>query len=129
MSSTVFASPFMQLSFVCVVEILALLTFRPFSRNYVKLVNCAERPSCFCNAVSTLHDLPLSPTQTDCFNYIKILLRLNTTHLYVCGTYAFSPVCAYIVSGSFPVAAAAAPPPPSSALLLSLSLCSKMSLF
>lgn len=36
--------------------------------------------------------------QTDCFNYIKILLRLNSTHLYVCGTYAFSPVCAYIVS-------------------------------
>ncbi|XP_018619231.1 semaphorin-4B [Scleropages formosus] len=34
--------------------------------------------------------------QTDCFNYIKILLRLNSTHLYVCGTYAFSPVCAYI---------------------------------
>uniref|UniRef100_A0A673MU26 Semaphorin-4B-like n=1 Tax=Sinocyclocheilus rhinocerous TaxID=307959 RepID=A0A673MU26_9TELE len=35
--------------------------------------------------------------QTDCFNYIKILLRLNSTHLYVCGTYAFSPICAYIV--------------------------------
>uniref|UniRef100_A0A672PRQ0 Semaphorin 4B n=1 Tax=Sinocyclocheilus grahami TaxID=75366 RepID=A0A672PRQ0_SINGR len=34
--------------------------------------------------------------QTDCFNYIKILLRLNSTHLYVCGTYAFSPICAYI---------------------------------
>uniref|UniRef100_A0A3P9D6A3 Sema domain-containing protein n=1 Tax=Maylandia zebra TaxID=106582 RepID=A0A3P9D6A3_9CICH len=36
--------------------------------------------------------------QTDCFNYIKILLRMNSTHLYVCGTYAFSPICAYIVS-------------------------------
>ncbi|CAG02364.1 unnamed protein product [Tetraodon nigroviridis] len=36
--------------------------------------------------------------ETDCFNYIKILLRLNSTHLYVCGTFAFSPVCAYIVS-------------------------------
>uniref|UniRef100_A0A4W4GID4 Sema domain-containing protein n=1 Tax=Electrophorus electricus TaxID=8005 RepID=A0A4W4GID4_ELEEL len=36
---------------------------------------------------------------TDCFNYIKILLRINSTHLYVCGTYAFSPICAYIVSG------------------------------
>uniref|UniRef100_A0A8C9Z3I1 Semaphorin-4B n=1 Tax=Sander lucioperca TaxID=283035 RepID=A0A8C9Z3I1_SANLU len=31
--------------------------------------------------------------ETDCFNYIKILLRLNGTHLYVCGTYAFSPIC------------------------------------
>lgn len=38
--------------------------------------------------------------QTDCFNYIKILLRMNSTHLYVCGTYAFSPTCAYIVSVS-----------------------------
>lgn len=36
--------------------------------------------------------------QTDCFNYIKILLRMNSTQLYVCGTYAFSPLCAYIVS-------------------------------
>ncbi|XP_072322000.1 sema domain, immunoglobulin domain (Ig), transmembrane domain (TM) and short cytoplasmic domain, (semaphorin) 4Ba [Eucyclogobius newberryi] len=39
--------------------------------------------------------------QTDCFNYIKILLRLNSTHLYVCGTYAFSPICAYINTTSF----------------------------
>ncbi|TRY95412.1 hypothetical protein DNTS_000416 [Danionella cerebrum] len=34
--------------------------------------------------------------QTDCFNYIKILLRLNSTHMFACGTYAFSPVCSYI---------------------------------
>lgn len=39
--------------------------------------------------------------QIDCFNYIKILLRVNSTHLYVCGTYAFSPICAYIVSTVF----------------------------
>ncbi|XP_030620987.1 semaphorin-4B-like [Chanos chanos] len=39
--------------------------------------------------------------QTDCFNYIKVLLRLNSTHLYVCGTYAFSPACAYINTPSF----------------------------
>ncbi|XP_076847232.1 sema domain, immunoglobulin domain (Ig), transmembrane domain (TM) and short cytoplasmic domain, (semaphorin) 4Ba isoform X2 [Brachyhypopomus gauderio] len=38
---------------------------------------------------------------TDCFNYIKILLRVNTTHLYVCGTYAFSPICAYISTANF----------------------------
>ena len=42
--------------------------------------------------------LHLFPIQTDCFNYIKILLRLNSTHLYVCGTFAFSPLCTYIVS-------------------------------
>ncbi|XP_029944283.1 semaphorin-4B [Salarias fasciatus] len=39
--------------------------------------------------------------ETDCFNYIKILLRLNSTHLYVCGTFAFSPVCAYINTSTF----------------------------
>uniref|UniRef100_A0A4W5NF92 Sema domain-containing protein n=1 Tax=Hucho hucho TaxID=62062 RepID=A0A4W5NF92_9TELE len=48
------------------------------------------------NALSS----PVSLMQTDCFNYIKILLRVNSTHLYVCGTYAFSPICAYIVSVS-----------------------------
>ncbi|KAJ8344076.1 hypothetical protein SKAU_G00314050 [Synaphobranchus kaupii] len=37
--------------------------------------------------------------QTDCFNYVKILLRLNGTHLYVCGTYAFSPHLRLHLSG------------------------------
>lgn len=40
----------------------------------------------------------LSPLQRDCHNYIKMLLQLNSTHLYTCGTCAFSPACAYIVS-------------------------------
>ncbi|XP_023697725.1 semaphorin-4B-like [Paramormyrops kingsleyae] len=39
--------------------------------------------------------------QTDCFNYIKILLRFNSTHLYMCGTYAFSPLCVYINTSNF----------------------------
>nr|XP_034986343.1 semaphorin-4B [Zootoca vivipara] len=34
--------------------------------------------------------------QRDCHNYIKILLQLNSTHLYTCGTSAFSPTCTYI---------------------------------
>ncbi|NXA36149.1 SEM4B protein, partial [Eudromia elegans] len=34
--------------------------------------------------------------QRDCHNYIKMLLWLNSTHLYTCGTCAFSPVCAYV---------------------------------
>ncbi|XP_040536276.1 semaphorin-4B isoform X3 [Gallus gallus] len=34
--------------------------------------------------------------QRDCHNYIKMLLQLNSTHLYTCGTCAFSPTCAYI---------------------------------
>ncbi|XP_063045023.1 semaphorin-4B-like [Engraulis encrasicolus] len=38
--------------------------------------------------------------QKDCFNYIKLLLHLNDTHLYVCGTYAFSPACTYVHAAS-----------------------------
>lgn len=36
--------------------------------------------------------------QRDCQNYIKILLPLNSSHLFACGTAAFSPICTYIVS-------------------------------
>ncbi|KAG8440622.1 hypothetical protein GDO86_006391 [Hymenochirus boettgeri] len=42
--------------------------------------------------------------QKDCQNYIKILLQLNSTHLYTCGTYAFSPTCAYIKISDFSLA-------------------------
>ncbi|XP_072134394.1 sema domain, immunoglobulin domain (Ig), transmembrane domain (TM) and short cytoplasmic domain, (semaphorin) 4Ba [Mobula birostris] len=41
---------------------------------------------------------------SDCFNYIKILLQLNSTHVYICGTYAFSPTCAYIQIADFSLA-------------------------
>ncbi|XP_064899334.1 semaphorin-4A isoform X2 [Columba livia] len=34
--------------------------------------------------------------ETECFNFIRVLVALNETHLYVCGTYAFSPACTYI---------------------------------
>ena len=39
----------------------------------------------------------LSP-QTQCFNFIRVLVSLNATHLYTCGTFAFSPACTFIVS-------------------------------
>lgn len=35
--------------------------------------------------------------QTECFNHIRFLQRFNSTHLYMCGTNAFRPLCAYIV--------------------------------
>ncbi|XP_061122729.1 semaphorin-4A [Syngnathus typhle] len=35
---------------------------------------------------------------TDCPNFIRVLLFLNATHLYACGTFAFSPRCIYINS-------------------------------
>uniref|UniRef100_A0A3P8Y1P6 Sema domain-containing protein n=1 Tax=Esox lucius TaxID=8010 RepID=A0A3P8Y1P6_ESOLU len=34
--------------------------------------------------------------QTECYNHIRLLQRYNETHLYVCGTHAFRPLCAYI---------------------------------
>ncbi|XP_077599474.1 semaphorin-4B [Stigmatopora nigra] len=33
---------------------------------------------------------------TDCPNFIRVLLFLNATHIYACGTFAFSPRCIYI---------------------------------
>ncbi|XP_051246669.1 semaphorin-4A isoform X1 [Dicentrarchus labrax] len=34
----------------------------------------------------------------DCPNFIRVLQFLNTTHIYGCGTFAFSPRCTYINS-------------------------------
>ncbi|XP_032392114.1 semaphorin-4A [Etheostoma spectabile] len=34
----------------------------------------------------------------DCPNFIRVLQFLNTTHIYACGTFAFSPRCTYIHS-------------------------------
>uniref|UniRef100_A0A672FS82 Sema domain-containing protein n=1 Tax=Salarias fasciatus TaxID=181472 RepID=A0A672FS82_SALFA len=34
--------------------------------------------------------------KTECFNHIRFLQRFNSTHLYMCGTNAFSPLCAYV---------------------------------
>ncbi|KAM9183410.1 semaphorin-4B isoform 1-T1 [Dugong dugon] len=42
--------------------------------------------------------------QRDCQNYIKILLPLNSSHLFTCGTAAFSPVCTYINMENFTLA-------------------------
>ncbi|NXP42257.1 SEM4G protein, partial [Leiothrix lutea] len=40
--------------------------------------------------------------KTECFNHVRFLQRLNSTHLYACGTYAFHPLCAAIVSTAHP---------------------------
>ncbi|XP_006885280.1 PREDICTED: semaphorin-4B [Elephantulus edwardii] len=42
--------------------------------------------------------------QRDCQNYIKIILPLNSSHLFTCGTAAFSPVCTYIDVENFTLA-------------------------
>ncbi|XP_026172440.1 semaphorin-4A-like isoform X2 [Mastacembelus armatus] len=37
----------------------------------------------------------------DCPNYVRVLQLINSTHLYVCGSYAYSPHNAYIDTESF----------------------------
>ncbi|XP_007571846.2 semaphorin-4G [Poecilia formosa] len=39
--------------------------------------------------------------QTECHNHIRFLQRFNETHLYVCGTNAFRPLCVYIDAERF----------------------------
>ncbi|KAK5851148.1 hypothetical protein PBY51_001964 [Eleginops maclovinus] len=39
--------------------------------------------------------------KTECYNHIRFLQRFNETHLYVCGTNAFRPLCAYIDAERF----------------------------
>ncbi|KAM4604523.1 semaphorin-4A isoform 1-T2 [Discoglossus pictus] len=41
--------------------------------------------------------------ETECFNFIRILLPMNRTHLYTCGTNAFSPICTTIDLETFSV--------------------------
>lgn len=35
--------------------------------------------------------------QKDCLNYIRVLQIVDENRLYVCGTYAFQPMCDYLV--------------------------------
>uniref|UniRef100_A0A8C6WY95 Semaphorin 4G n=1 Tax=Neogobius melanostomus TaxID=47308 RepID=A0A8C6WY95_9GOBI len=39
--------------------------------------------------------------KTECFNHIRLLQRFNATHLYMCGTHAFRPLCAFIDEQTF----------------------------
>ncbi|XP_029436256.1 semaphorin-4A [Rhinatrema bivittatum] len=42
--------------------------------------------------------------ETECFNFIRVLVPINQTHLYACGSNAFSPICAYIDLENFTLA-------------------------
>lgn len=37
--------------------------------------------------------------QRECSNFVKVLQPFNQTHVYVCGTGAFHPVCSYLEVG------------------------------
>uniref|UniRef100_A0A8C4F0Q2 Semaphorin-4G n=1 Tax=Dicentrarchus labrax TaxID=13489 RepID=A0A8C4F0Q2_DICLA len=58
--------------------------------------------------ISTLGNLTVSvkmlqarERHTECYNHVRFLQRYNETHLYVCGTNAFRPLCAYIDAERF----------------------------
>lgn len=36
--------------------------------------------------------------QAECHNFLRILDFANHTHLFVCGTFAFNPLCGFVVS-------------------------------
>ncbi|XP_038669192.1 sema domain, immunoglobulin domain (Ig), transmembrane domain (TM) and short cytoplasmic domain, (semaphorin) 4Ba isoform X1 [Scyliorhinus canicula] len=106
--------------------------YRDGVQNYTKLLLSAERGVLYVgarDAIFSLDVLDIAPNKfkneviweapeekrsechfkgkslsSDCFNYIKILLQVNRTHVYVCGTYAFSPTCAYIRIADFSLA-------------------------
>ncbi|XP_045921322.1 semaphorin-4F [Micropterus dolomieu] len=40
-------------------------------------------------------------TEVDCHNYIRLLEFFGKEHIYVCGTYAFDPQCAFLELSSF----------------------------
>lgn len=39
--------------------------------------------------------------EMDCPNFVRVLQVLNSTHMFACGTFAFSPRCVFISSESF----------------------------
>lgn len=47
------------------------------------------------NPVGFCHALP----QGECGNFIRLIEPWNRTHLYVCGTGAYNPICTYVDRG------------------------------
>src|SRR4029434_8689580 len=46
--------------------------------------------------------LSLSPSQHGCGNFLRVIQPFNRTHWFICGSGAYSPVCAYINRGRRP---------------------------
>lgn len=43
--------------------------------------------------------IAFSPPQGECGNFIRLIQPWNRTHLYVCGTGAYNPMCTYVNRG------------------------------
>ncbi|KAG9336052.1 hypothetical protein JZ751_003318 [Albula glossodonta] len=50
---------------------------------------------------TSLDDITQGPRQLECANFLRVLEVYNHTHLYVCGTGAFNPRCAFIPTETF----------------------------
>ncbi len=55
-------------------------------------------PECVTSSGLCLFLAVCRPLQVDCNNYIRLLEFLGDGRVYVCGTYAFDPQCAFLVS-------------------------------
>lgn len=44
-------------------------------------------------------DVLSSASQGECGNFIRLIQPWNRTHLYVCGTGAYNPICAFVNRG------------------------------
>uniref|UniRef100_A0A8C1N248 Semaphorin-4G-like n=1 Tax=Cyprinus carpio TaxID=7962 RepID=A0A8C1N248_CYPCA len=119
---------FFNWSVLCVSGLLGLRRFRGSTLNYSLLLLEEEAGVLYVGARGALYalqasDISSSPPQTidweasddqkqqclnkgkdnktECYNHIRFLQRFNSTHLFTCGTHAFSPLCAYINGRTF----------------------------
>ncbi|EPQ07271.1 Semaphorin-3F [Myotis brandtii] len=46
-----------------------------------------------------LHDINREPLIGECGNFVRLIQPWNRTHLYVCGTGAYNPMCTYVNRG------------------------------
>lgn len=105
-----YRNPFEGLSCIVDVQIKAWeekapLTFRPTAQCLAvcAVIVCVWYVCVFGTELTKLwpwRSLCWITLQVECRNYIRTLHTINDTTIYVCGTYAFSPVCDYLVSVS-----------------------------
>uniref|UniRef100_A0A672KDJ5 Sema domain-containing protein n=1 Tax=Sinocyclocheilus grahami TaxID=75366 RepID=A0A672KDJ5_SINGR len=119
---------FFNWSVLCVSGLLGLRRFRGSTLNYSLLLLEEEAGVLYVGARGALYALQASDisnsslqtihweasddqkqqclnkgkdNKTECYNHIRFLQRFNSTHLFTCGTHAFSPLCAYINGRKF----------------------------
>ncbi|KAM4690177.1 semaphorin-4A isoform 1-T3 [Rhinophrynus dorsalis] len=77
-------------------NVLSLSTKDPGTMRLLKQIAWPSKETFINNCISKAKS-----NETECFNFIRILLPINDTHLYTCGTNAFKPICTYIDLATF----------------------------